>query len=93
MAPWTVNVGKRVEKQIENLPSDIKKIFVTLLAELEKYGPVRGAWPNYGKLDKKRHHCHLKRGQPTYVVVWTVVDSKLRIIKVSYVGTHENAPY
>jgi hypothetical protein len=56
-------------------------------------GPVRGTWPNYGKLSQIRHHCHLKKGHPTYVAVWEVRDRQVQIIEVLYVGTHENAPY
>jgi len=36
---------------------------------------------------------HLKKGQPTYVAVWEVVDNKIKIVDVEvvYVGTHEKA--
>jgi hypothetical protein len=55
-------------------------------------GPVRGDWPNYSKLSANKHHCHLKKGQPTYVAVWQ--ESKTTItVEVIYAGTHENAPY
>ncbi|MEA3429487.1 MAG: helix-turn-helix transcriptional regulator [Thermodesulfobacteriota bacterium] len=33
-----------------------------------------------------------KKGRPTYVAVWEVVDKKIRLVEVSYVGTHEKAP-
>lgn len=52
---------------------------------------------NYSKLRgtgrKEIHHCHLNRGRPTYVAVWEVLDKAVRLVEVSYVGTHENAPY
>lgn len=93
MSLWTVKVNKGVVKQQNNLPEAVKKSLAMLEKDLAEYGPVQGAWPNYSKLNKKRHHCHLKKGQPTYVAVWEVVDSQIRILKVTYVGTHENAPY
>jgi len=62
-----------------------------LFAEIRQSGPVRGNWPNYGKLGSNLHHCHLKKGRPTYVVVW--VERSRGEIEVTYVGTHENAPY
>jgi mRNA-degrading endonuclease HigB of HigAB toxin-antitoxin module len=37
--------------------------------------------------------CHLKKGQPTYVAVWQVIDKEIRIVEIKYVGTHEKAPY
>jgi hypothetical protein len=63
------------------------------LAEIEQSGPVRGNWSNYGKLSHNTHHCHIKRGIPCYVAVWEVKDKKIRLVEVTYVGTHEKAPY
>ena len=56
-------------------------------------GTVRGNWPNYSKLGPKDHHCHIKKGRPTYVVCWRVVDDLIQIVEVYYAGTHEKAPY
>ena len=55
--------------------------------------PVRGDWPNYGKLKPGQHHCHLKKGHPTYVAIWEERNREIRLIEVIYVGTHEKAPY
>jgi hypothetical protein len=54
-------------------------------------GPVRGEWPNCSRLPGGKHHCHIKRDKPTYVMVWRVVD--IQTVEISYVGTHERAPY
>jgi hypothetical protein len=75
------------------LPEHILKTLILLLREIEIGGPVRGNWPNYSKLDKKRHHCHLKKGNPTYVAVGEVADKEIRLVEVIYAGTHEKAPY
>lgn len=63
--------------------------------EIELLGPVRFRWKNFGKLkgEMDKYHCHLHSGRPTYVMCWKVVDKKLKIIEVYYVGTHEKAPY
>ncbi len=52
-----------------------------------------GNWSNYGKLGRNRHHCHLKKGHPTYVAVWEVKGYEIKLVEVTYVGSHEKAPY
>jgi hypothetical protein len=69
------------------------KNLVFLAKEIEIMGPVRGNCPNYGKLAPERHHCHLKKGRPTYVAVGEERNREIRLIEVVYVGTHEKAPY
>jgi hypothetical protein len=59
---------------------------------MELLGPYRDNWANYGKLSKDQYHCHLKKGNPSYVVCWQV-DKDNTYIEVNYVGTHEKAPY
>lgn len=54
---------------------------------------MRGDWPNYSRLPGNRHHCHLKKGRPTYVAVWEDVAGKIKVIEVVYAGTHEKALY
>jgi len=97
---WRIEPTKKLEKQIKDLPATIRPIAYTLLTDIEQDGPRQPSWPNYSKLGmqkkkipKAAHHCHLKKGKPTYVACWCVVDEKKKIIEVFYVGTHENAPY
>ncbi len=90
---WTVTVKKKVQKQIMKLAPAVKENLFTLLLEIEKEGPIRGNWSNYGKLGDNKHHCHLKKGQPTYVAVWEVKDKQIKIVEVTFVGSHERAPY
>ena len=90
---WTVVLHPKVVKMVPRLPKRIQEVLELLLRELEENGPVRGTWPNYGKLTATCHHCHLKKGHPTYVAVWDVRDRQLHVIEVIYVGTHEKAPY
>ena len=90
---WTIRIPKRVAKQVGRLPRIVTEAVAELVAELEIDGPVRRAWPNYGKIAGKPdcHHCHVRKGRPTYVVVWRVIEAET--LEVLYVGTHEGADY
>jgi len=90
---WTVRLSRNAEKQKIKLSKPLRQILYALVGDIEAGGPVRGDWPNYGKLSDGRHHCHLKKGNPTYVAVWKVRDKEVRLVEVHYVGTHEKAPY
>ena len=88
---WQVIPSRDVSKAIGRLPKPVQERAFTLIKEIEVMGPVRGDWPNYSSLPGGKHHCHIKRGKPTYVMVWRVVD--IQTVEISYVGTHERAPY
>ncbi len=90
---WIVRVKKQAIRQLRSCPKSVRSRLAALLAEIEIAGPVRGNWPNYGKLGKGKHHCHLKKGHPTYVAVWEEKDKEIRLVAVVYVGTHEKSPY
>jgi hypothetical protein len=90
---WTVTSKKRIQKQVGKLPLNVKEGLFTLFLDIERNGPIRGNWSNYGKLGRNRHHCHLKKGHPTYVAVWEVKDYEIKLVEVTYVGSHEKAPY
>jgi Cytotoxic translational repressor of toxin-antitoxin stability system len=92
---WKVKVHNRAAKSLLRLPPAIQNAFALLYLELELNGPAAAAWPNYGKLKGMpgTHHCHLKKGKPTYVAVWWEVREEDHSIEVTYVGTHEKAPY
>ena len=92
--PWDVRLAAKVQKNLQRVPKAISEIFQTLLREMEVSGPARVGWPNYRRLsrDKKCHHCHLQKGNPTYVAVWRTIGEK-KVIEVIYVGTHEGVNY
>jgi mRNA-degrading endonuclease RelE of RelBE toxin-antitoxin system len=90
---WTVKLSRNAEKQKAKLSKPLRQILYALIGDIEAGGPIRGDWPNYGKLTGGKHHCHLKKGNPTYVAVWEVQDKKIKLVEVQYVGTHEKAPY
>lgn len=95
MSKWQVWFTSKAQKQLRKLPSRIQESAYALRAEIELLGPNRVGWKNFGKLKGAYniYHCHLNSGRPTYVVCWEVVDKKIKIIEVYYVGTHEKAPY
>ncbi|MBE0502264.1 MAG: cytotoxic translational repressor of toxin-antitoxin stability system [Desulfuromonadales bacterium] len=90
---WKVEFTNKARKQKEKLPRRIQEILFQLVCEIEMSGPVRGDWPHYSKLSVNEHHCHLKRGKPTYVAVWLEVKGQIRVVEVIYAGSHEKAPY
>lgn len=89
---WNVTLTGKANKQAEKLSMAVRAVLQTLMDEIAINGPVRGNWPNYSKLSDGRHHCHLKKGKPTYVAVWTA-EKKTVSVEIVYVGTHEKAPY
>lgn len=90
---WTVKIMRRALKQVDRLPVKIRESLADLIRDMEFHGPVRGNWPNYSKLSENRHHCHIRKGNPTYVTIWEVTDKGIKLIEVTYAGTHEKAPY
>jgi mRNA-degrading endonuclease RelE of RelBE toxin-antitoxin system len=90
---WTVKIMRRALKQVDRLPVKVRESLADLIRDMEFHGPVRGNWPNYSRLSENRHHCHIKKGQPTYVTIWEVTDKAIKLIEVTYAGTHEKAPY
>ncbi len=96
---WAVDLSPGATRQKKKLPKPIHDEFLILIGDMEAEGPYQNEWPNYGRLQKDRripadaYHCHLKKGKPTYVACWQVVNKKIKILEIFYVGTHENAPY
>ena len=90
---WHVRLSKKADKALAKLPKAVRINLAALMKQIEAQGPVRGDWPNYGKLGSNRHHCHLKKGQPTYVAVWEEFATGIQVVRVTYAGTREKAPY
>jgi mRNA-degrading endonuclease RelE of RelBE toxin-antitoxin system len=66
---WQVVIRTRAAKQLQRLPHTVRQRYLVLAQELATRGPILGNWPNYSKLNDLRHHCHLKKGRPTYVAL------------------------
>ena len=92
---WRLKIHNKVAKALSDLPEPARLAFNQLARELKFDGPRAQGWPHYGKIKGHQdlHHCHLKRGRPTYVAMWRELKAEGRIIEVIYVGTHEKAPY
>lgn len=90
---WEIRWTTKARKAVSALPTQVQTAIWLLADDLQRKGPVAGNWPNYGKLGKGKQHCHLKKGRPTYVAVWWEVREEEKCIEVTYVGTHEKAPY
>ena len=94
---WMVQFTNKAAKQVRLLDRRVTLVLQVLVDNLKTKGPAPGHhWYNYGKLhgrkQEDRRHCHLIKGNPTYVCCWEV--NKLeKQIEVYYVGTHEKAPY
>jgi mRNA-degrading endonuclease RelE of RelBE toxin-antitoxin system len=88
-----VEFTNKARKQKGKLPRTVQEVLFQLVKEIEKAGPVRGDWPNYAKLQADTHHCHLKKGSPTYVAVWREVKTDIQLVEIVYAGSHEKAPY
>lgn len=84
-------LNRKFKNGLTRLPQRVVDSLYALLTTIEIMGPVRGDWPNYSKLVKGVHHCHLKKGNPTYVAVWK--ECADGTIEVLYVGTHEKVDY
>ncbi|MGV8059826.1 MAG: cytotoxic translational repressor of toxin-antitoxin stability system [Smithellaceae bacterium] len=90
---WTVTEKRTLNKQVRKLPAKVQNLLITLERDMEANGPIWGDWPNFSALSDNRYHCHLKKGRPTYVAIWEVMDKEIKLIEVIYAGTHEKAPY
>jgi mRNA-degrading endonuclease RelE of RelBE toxin-antitoxin system len=90
---WTFEIARQSVKQVVKLPIRAKEALTELIRDMEKNGPIRGDWPNFSTLSNNRYHCHLKKGRPTYVAIWEVRNKEIKLIEVTYAGTHEKAPY
>jgi len=87
---WTVQFSSKAAKQLKKLPEATQKRARALVTDIEHSGPIRGDWSNYSKLGKNRHHCHLTY---RYVIVWQIIDQRIQVVEVTYVGSREKAPY
>jgi len=86
---YTVTITNRARKAAAKMPRAEQERLTKLLANLRDFGPVRLDWPNYSKLGKNEHHCHLSYH---WVACWRHEQETIEI-EVYYAGSRENAPY
>ncbi len=86
---FTVRAKKSAEKRISKAPETIQILFQELVEDLEANGPFQPAWPNFGRLEENRYHCHLAY---SWVACWYCEKDSVEI-EVYYAGSREGAPY
>jgi len=90
MIVYKVVFKKKVESSAEKMPPKQQAKLRLLVDDLERNGPVRANWPNYGKLKgTNTHHCHLSR---KWAACWVETEQGIQI-EVTYAGSRESAPY
>ena len=97
MMKWQIQFTNAASKQVLRLNERVILALQVLVENLKTNGPAPGKhWQNYSKLhgnaNEDKRHCHLIKGNPTYVCCWKV-NKPEKLIEVYYVGTHEKAPY
>ncbi|RYF09948.1 MAG: cytotoxic translational repressor of toxin-antitoxin stability system [Oxalobacteraceae bacterium] len=94
---WAVTFSRRAAKQVKALgtPQFVVVIerLLRLVADIRANGPVRRNWRNFTHITNGGFHCHIRRGKPTYVAVWYILNEVTKKVEITYVGTHEGAPY
>ncbi len=78
---WRITITRKVKKQLDKINYDFLSVFRLLVEDLSEYGPRPSRrWQNYSKLkggkNTDKRHCHLIRGNPTYVCCWEIIDKK-----------------
>ncbi|MDA3809743.1 MAG: hypothetical protein PF518_05355 [Spirochaetaceae bacterium] len=86
---YKVLITKKALKRLHKMPEEQQELFYLLKEELAEKGAVRSNWPNYSKLGKIAHHCHLSN---RWVAVWRLEKNSIEV-EVYYVGSREDAPY
>jgi len=64
------------------LPVQTKERLAALLKDMVTLGPRRGDWPNFSSRAANRYHCYIKKGRPTYVAVWELMEKEIRLVEV-----------
>ncbi len=93
---WQVEFTKKVLKQTNKLPANIRDALYILKGEIEFEGPLQPEWFHFGKIrgtKQDTYHCHLNKGTPRFVAVWSVTEGYVNFVEIRYAGTHENVDY
>ncbi len=88
---YDVQITPRLARRIEALPEAVQEKFDLLRQDMKVRGPLRAEMPHYAPLKNDYYHCHLDHSK-RWVVVWTWKKKSL-VIRIEYVGSHEDAPY
>lgn len=86
---YKVTITNKALKSLKRMPQKQQELFYLLQRDIKNLGPVQPDWPNYSKLGKISHHCHLSK---SWVAVWRCEKNSIEV-EVYYVGSREDAPY
>ena len=86
---YNVTVKRKIIRDLQKLPDNVKALFRRLVNDLANIGPVLPQWSHYSKLSDNTYHCHLGYH---HVACWKCENGTVEI-EVYYVGSRENAPY
>ena len=89
---WTVTLSRKADKQKEKLPEHVRGALLFLIHEIMRSGPVRGTGRITASWDP-RPTIATSRRENRPVAVWEEIGGEVRLVEVTYVGTHEKAPY
>lgn len=74
---WRVDLSRDAKKKYlklkrigDNRKPSLMDLVDALVYDLMQSGPVKKNWSNYSIIEKGSgsfHHCHLRKGNPTYV--------------------------
>jgi len=88
---WEVKCKTKLERKIKKLPEPIRLQYQALVKDLKAKGFNPGKkWKNFSWLEGNKYHCHLTY---RYVACWEVLDEKIQLMEVYYVGSREKSPY
>lgn len=90
---WTVKISEKARKVFKKYPF-IEKRLKTLVEDLITKGPYLPEWSHFGKLKNgsNLYHCHLtngRKGLPTLIALWFVINETEKIMEVVDVKTHD----
>lgn len=89
MSKWRVEIKKKVaDKQIPNLPLDVKATVAEAIIDLKAEGPRPVGW-NVKQLEKNKMRLKLKH---KWRMIYTYEKNEL-VIQIIYTGSRENVDY
>lgn len=86
---YIVQIKRKILKNVHKMPVAIQEKFYKLVDDLKDSGPIQNRWPNYGKLEEGKYHCHLSYH---WAACWKHEKGSITI-EVYYAGSREKAPY
>lgn len=89
---WTVIVLEKAKKVFKRYPF-VERKFKILVEDLIAKGPILPEWSHFGKLRNGSglYHCHIsngKKGFPTLIALWIVINEEDKVMEVRDVITH-----